>query len=227
MKRVLGIFAMLLLVCALAAGEESTAVIRVNGSPVTAQELREAMRLHDIQAALQCASFGYAYDLTDRLNTLDAMDKVVFDLELRLIIREQAEAMGVAELTEASEEAARAEAEAEWQRSREIVNSDNGLAFLPAGDYEPAPEDEENITRYLASFGLTEEVLLREARTRQVEEQLQAAVTAEMGEADDEARLMYYVDWILARFDSAEIEEDMAGIEKACFWLDAEAVPAE
>ena len=148
------------------------------------------------------------------------MDKVIFALEDRIVIRNLATEYGIA-LDENDLLAAREDADAEWQRYRDIAFSDNGMAYLPAGNYEPADDPEETVTRYFASFGLTWDVLLERSCDWLLEEKLQAAYTDGMEGTKDEL-LMAFVDWQLEVFDEYEIIEDEDAIEHliATLWDD-------
>ena len=85
--------------------------------------------------------------------------------------------------------------------------SENGLYFLPAGDFEQAEDPKENIRRYFASFGLTKETLAESMTRELVDEQLKAAVTAGMEGGEDDI-FMHYIDWILERYDESDITEN-------------------
>ena len=212
--------ALLALVCLLSQALAEEAVISVDGNEITRTELKQAVRLELFLGALQCAEYGYALDIVDPLTIEDEMDKVIFALEDRIVIRNLATEYGIA-LDENDLLAAREDADAEWQRYRDIAFSDNGMAYLPAGNYEPADDPEETVTRYFASFGLTWDVLLERSCDWLLEEKLQAAYTDGMEGTKDEL-LMAFVDWQLEVFDEYEIIEDEDAIEHliATLWDD-------
>ena len=199
----------------------SPAAVTVNGTVYTPDELENAMRLHLIEASLNCISNGYGYDVTDPLNIIDALDKVLFDMELRVVVMELAEEMEAAELSPEAEEAAQAEAHETWLGYLALANSEQGRAMLPAGEFEEVEGDTEgNLIRYLASWGLTEDVLVDDARYWMVEEQLKQAVAGTL--ADEDEQLDFYTDWLLEWYDQADIEESGVGVAEVVLNL---AVP--
>ena len=212
--------ALLALVCLLSQALAEETVISVDGNEITRAELKQAVRLELFLGALQCAGYGYALDIVDPLTIEDEMDKVVFALEDRIVIHNLAAEYGIA-LDEDDLLTAREDADAEWQQYRDIAFSDNGMAFLPAGDYEPADNPEENVTRYIASFGLTQDVLLERSCDWLLEEKLKAAYTDGLEGTPDEL-LMAFVEWQLEIFDQYEIIEDMDAIENliSTLWED-------
>ena len=148
--------------------------VTVDSHDVTQSELESAAVLYVFESALQCAGYGYAFDIMDPLNIEDEMDKLVFDLESWYVVQDLAESMGLYPLGEEAGAAAAANAEAVWEHYWEIAWSDNGMAFLPAGNYEYIEDDPDgNLIRYFASFGLTKDALLQEAIRDQTEEQHQ------------------------------------------------------
>ena len=212
--------ALLALLCLLSHAYAEEAILSVDGNEITRAELKQAVRLELFLGALQCAGYGYALDIVDPLTIEDEMDKVIFALEDRIVIRNLATEYGLA-LNEEDLRAAREDADAEWQQYRDIAFSDNGMAFLPAGDYEPADNPEENVTRYFASFGLTQDVLLERSCDWLLEEKLKAAYTDGLEGTPDEL-LMAFVEWQLEIFDQYEIIEDMDAIENliSTLWED-------
>ena len=216
-------FLALLLALTLAAGvccaEESflfDPALQVDDAVVSTAELEAAMRLHLIEASLSCASYGYALDAHDAITLLDAMDKVLWDLEYSLVIRAQAQARGVS-LTEEDRALAAETARSRWEEALDLVRADEENGFLPPGNYDWDPEDPEgNITRYLESFGFTLSALTEEEEGNLLSERLKEAVTGDMEDADGEARLNAFVDWLLERMDEASIEEDAMAVAEVC-----------
>ena len=200
--------------------------VTVNGTVIAPEELEDAMLRHQIRAALRCASYGYGYDMVDRLNIIDAMSKVLFDLEEEILIREQAEALGVDALSDREEEQARALAQEQWTEYLQIAGSENGMAFLPAGNYTVIRDDPQgSLAGYLSSFGLTEEWLYQEARGEIVEEKLMQAVTSHLSDAAEEEKLDYYVSWLLERRDQAAISENALAVAEVCLKLADTSLP--
>ena len=188
-------------------GSDPVALI-VDSHEVTQSELESAAVLSVFESALQCAGYGYAFDIMDPLNIEDEMDKLVFDLESWYVTQDLAASMGLYPPGKDAGDTAAENAEAAWEHYREIAWSDNGMAFLPAGDYESVEDDPDgNLVRYFASFGLTKEALLQEAIRDQTGEELKKAVTAFMTDESDEAVIDYYTDWFLAKMDERYIVE--------------------
>lgn len=183
--------------------------LSVGTHEVTGPELESAATLYIFEAALECAGYGYEFEILDRLNIEDEVDKLVFDLKSWYVAQDLAEGMGLYPLNEEAAAAAAAEAEAEWEHYREIAWSENGLAFLPAGIYQSVENDPEgNMLRYFASFGLTKNALYEEAVRKQTEEELKKAVTASMtGKSEDEI-INEYTDWFLEKMDEVTISEN-------------------
>ncbi len=192
----------------LPSGDDPTA-LTVNSHRITKSGLKSAAVLYMFESALQCAGYGYGFDTTDRLNIEDEMDKLVFDLELWYTARDLAESRGLYPLSAEAAAAAAENAEATWEHYRGIAWSDDGMAFLPAGNYQPEENDPEgNLDRYFASFGLTKEALLEKAILNQTDEELEKAVTASMGDRSRDEVIDYYTDWFLERMDEQEIVTD-------------------
>ena len=198
-------------------GDENDPVaLNVNGYEVTESELEAAARLYIFEGALQCAGYGYGLDIVDPLTIEDEMDKLVFDMERWYLSQDLAEGMGLYPLSDEATAEAVAEAEAAWQRYWDIACSDNGMAFLPAGDYQQVDGDDEgNLTRYFASFGLTRETLLDKAVLEQTCEELQKAISAGAPEMDDDALITWYADWFIAELQAADITENSDVIARA------------
>ncbi len=198
----------------------STVALTVDDVEITPQELEEAMRCHLFLSALQMSAYGHEYDTVDRDNIIDTLDKVLFDLELRIVIQDQAEQMGLDELTAGEYDQLWNDALEEWQSIRAQMYGDNAMAYLPAGDYRMIEDDPEgNITRYLASFGLTEDAVYYYLYDQLIEEKLQNAVTGDMDAAGSDDKISYYTDWLLERFWEADIHENGVGIAEVCFRL--------
>lgn len=206
--------ALLALVCLVSLGVAETLeeqpVLTVDGAVVTYAELRQAVRLELFIGALRCAGYGYALDIVDPLTIEDEMDKVIFDLENKAVIRRLAAENGIV-LTDEDLRKARETAEEEWRQYRAIINSDSGMAYLPAGRYVPSSDPEATVTRYMASFGLTEDVLFSRACDDRLSDKLQEACAAGMEGSEDDL-LMAYIDWTLAAFDEAEITLDASAV---------------
>ena len=171
MKKLTAILLILvLLLSALSAFAEDAddpAALVIGEHEVTRSELKDALTLYMFEAALSCAENGYGFDIVDRLNIEDEMDKLVFDMERWYVSEDLARGMDLYPLRMAAAVRAKVEAEERWTHYRGIAWSDNGMAFLPAGDYELREDDPEgNITRYFASFGLTKEALYQKAVCR-------------------------------------------------------------
>ena len=198
----------------------SFTAITVNGWDISPEELEQAMLCHLFQSAVNVSSYGHEYDITDRDNIIDTLDKVLFDLEIRAVIEDQAERLGVDELTEEEYDLLWNETQDSWQALRDALYGENAMAFLPAGDYHWVEGDDEgNITRYLASFGVTEDILYDMLYDQTLEQKLLEAVTADMENADEDEKLDVYTNWILERFWEADIHENGVGIAEVCFRL--------
>lgn len=198
----------------------ASVALTVDDIEFTPQELEEAMRCHLIQSVINVSDYGYEYDITDRDNIIDTLDKVLFDLEIRAVIQEQAEEMGLDDLTEEDYDGIWNEMEEEWQRICEKLISNNIMARLPAGNYYRAGDDAEaNITRYLASFGLTKETIFDDLYHYALEKKLKEAVTKDMEDASEDEKRAVYTDWLLERFWEADIHENGVGIAEVCFRL--------
>ena len=176
--------------------------ITVGDEKITADVLKDEIRLELIRSALECAGYGYEYDTVDPENIADRADTVAFDLELRAVVREQARKLGADVLTPEAEEAVEKEVQETWDRYTAIARSDNGMAFLPAGEYEPVEGNpEETLERYFASFGLTKDALRRIAAAEQTDTQVETVVIAGKGLKTRDEIIDYYTDWILERYD--------------------------
>lgn len=112
------LFCLLLALCVMtgiAFASEDTPVLTVNGQGmndiIISMELERSMAL----AAIRCASYGYDIDMTDPLTVADEMDKMLFDLELRTVVEQRAEAVGLDGFTQEEDAQALEAAEAEWQ----------------------------------------------------------------------------------------------------------------
>ena len=194
--------------------------LTVDDIEITPRELEEAMRRHLLQSAINVNSYGHEYDITDRDNIIDTLDKVLFDLEIRAVIQEQAEEMGLDDLTVEEYDGIWTSLEEEWQRIFDKLASDDMMARLPAGNYRKAENDPEgNITRYLASFGVTEETIFDDLYHQALEDKLKEAVTKEMEAASGDEKTEAYTDWLLERFWEADIHEYGVGIAEVCFRL--------
>lgn len=198
----------------------SFTAITVDGWEISPEELEQAMLCHLLQSAVNVSSYGHEYNITDRDNIIDTLDKVLFDLEIRAVIQHQAEQLDVDELTEEEYGQLWSETEASWQALRGALYGENALAFLPAGDYHWIEGDDDgNITRYLASFGITEDTLYDMLYDQLLEQKLLEAVTAPMENAGEDEKLAVYTSWILERFWEADIHENGVGIAEVCFRL--------
>ena len=182
---------------------------------VKASELEAETRLYLFMAALECAESGEEYYILDPENVDDRAYLAVMDIEERIANRILADEMGVAVLSDEDEESIRKSASEEWERYREIAWNDNGMAFLPAGDYDVVDGDPEgNITRYFASFGLTEEVLARIAREGLIADRIRESVTADLADKSRDEQINYYVQWYFRKLDEIGVEEDEDVIER-------------
>lgn len=198
----------------------SFTAITVNGWEISPEELEQAMLCHLLQSAVNASSYGNEYRITDRDNIIDTLDKVLFDLEIRAVIQEQAEQLGVDELTEEEYSQLWSDTQDAWQALRSEMYGENAMAFLPAGDYRMIEDDPEgNITRYLASFGITEDTLYDMLYDQLLEQKLLEAVTAHMENAGEDEKLDVYTSWILEKFWEADIHESGVGIAEVCFRL--------
>ncbi len=206
-------------------GDEPIALV-VNDHEMTSSELKSAATLYMFEAALQCASNGYGFDMLDALNIEDEMDKLVFDLEMWYTAQDLAESMGLYPLSEEAAAAAEASANATWERYCEIARSEAAHEFLPGGVYEHLEEDPEgNIVRYFAYFGLTKEALLQKAIWDQADNEVKKVITAPVADQSNDDIIMYYSDWFLAKMDEQYIVEDKMAI--ADVMLELEQDPGE
>ena len=212
MKRMFTIFLTVLMLLTVSCGtaedaadqkpEDTDIAITVGDEKITAAELKDEIRVELIRSALECAEYGYEYDTVDPENIYDRADIVAFDLELRAVVREQAKKLGVDVLTPSSEEAVEKKVQETWDQYAAIARSDNGMAYLPAGEYEPVDGNpEETIERYFASFGLTKDALRRIITAEQIDTQLETVVTAGKNLKARDEYVDYYTDWILQRYD--------------------------
>ena len=198
----------------------SPIALTVNGIVITPQELEEAMRSSLLQAALSVRANGHAYDMADRDNIIDTLDKVLFDLEIRTVIREQAEIMGLDDLTAEEYESLWNTAQEEWEQLCGRLSGSGVLNDLPKSVYRADPDDPEgNIIRCLASFGLTEDTLYAEQYDWLLEQKLMDAVAQDADPDDTDERIGVYTDWLLEQFDEADIYESGVGIAEVCFRL--------
>ena len=121
------------------------------------------------------------------------------------------------ELTDADRQHALEMAGEKWQHCRDIVIGETTYAFMPAGYFTVIPGDAEgNITRYLESFGLTQDVLYAEACNDILEQKLIEAVTEHLGDASDDEKTDFYSEWFTQWFNSADIREDGVGVAEVC-----------
>lgn len=191
------------------APEDDPAAFTVGGVRVTASELEAETRLYLFLAALECAEYGEDYYILDPENIDDRADLAVMDMEEHIANRILAEEASVGTLSAADEEAIRESAHEEWERYRGIAWSDYGMAFLPAGEYEFVDEDPEgNITRYFASFGLTEEALVRFAREDLISDRVRESVIAGLADKSRDDQINYYVQWYFRKLEEIGVEED-------------------
>ena len=227
MKKVLALLLMIAIACGMTcafaedgADEGERIALAVAGVETTAAELEAEIRLYMFMSALECAGEGEEYNILDPENIDDKTYYVVMDIEDRIADRILAEEAGIDTLTSDDEEALTEEANETWERYRAIAWSDDGMAFLPAGDYEVIDGDPEgNITRYFASFGLTEDVLLAQARAELIGNRLRAYVTDPLTDMSRDAKTEYYVQWRNDRFDELGVEEDPEVILLVMGWL--------
>ena len=209
------------------ADDRDLVALDVNGVKISAGELEAAVQLHMFRAAVQCAGYGYGYDIVDPLNIEDAMDKEIFEIERRILIRKLAEEAGIWPLNAEGEQAAEEAGHAEWDADMQIAMSMNGLAFLPAGDYEYVEGDDMgNLTRYMESFGLTENVLCEKAREDEANKQLKQKVMADRTDLSEDELIVEYAYWFMDQFEDMEITENADAIAMVMSWLDAD-VPAD
>ena len=202
--------------------------LTVDDHVMTQSELYEAARLYMFEAALSCAGYGYDFDMVDRLNIEDEMDKLLFDVELEWVERDQAESMGLYPLSAEAMAAAQQDADELWNEYWDIAMSDFGMAFLPAGNYQFVDGDDEgNLIRYFESFGLTKEAMLEEYVRYWTGEELKKAVTADMTDKSNDEIINYYSTWILGRMDTANIEENKVVIELVMDELGADSYDYE
>ena len=182
--------------------------IRIGDVILAPEELEEAMNRSLMLSALSAAERGFEYQITDHLNLIDTLDKVMFDLESAAVLRQQAIRLNVWP-TEEAYQTADEQGHAQWEAYLEIARSENGMAFLPAGNYETAEDDpEQTLLNYLASFGLTEDAVCSQYRDRLLDQYLKEAVTVLMTDATEDELIDYYTDWFIARFDETEIVEN-------------------
>ena len=197
----------------------SSVALTVNDTVITPQELEEAMRASLLRAVLSVRAYGHDYDMADRGNIIDVLDKVLFDLEIRIVIRDQAEIMGLDDLTAEEYESLWDSAQEEWEQLCAQLSGSGVLQDLPKGAYRMDPDDPEgNLIRCLASFGLTEDTLYTEQYDWLLEQKLMDAIAQEM-DADADDRTDVYTDWLVERFDEAEIYESGVGVAEVCFRL--------
>ena len=233
MKKVLAVLLMIAIACGMncafaedGADEGERIALAVAGVETTAADLEAEIRLYMFMSALECAGEGEEYNILDPENIDDKTYYVVMDIEDRIADRILAEEAGIDTLTSDDEEALTEEANETWERYRAIAWSDDGMAFLPAGDYEVIDGDPEgNITRYFASFGLTEDVLLAQARAELIGNRLRAYVTDPLTDMSRDAKTEYYVQWRNDRFDELGVEEDPEVIVLVMGWLAEDSSP--
>ena len=213
-KLVLAALAVAMLLAALcgAAAEEATesdpVAFSVGDVQVTASELEAETRLYLFMAALECAEYGEDYYILDPELIDDRADLAVMDIEEHIANRILADDAGVGTLSPDDEEAVRESAHEEWERYRAIAWSENGMAFLPAGDYEVVDGDPEgNITRYFASFGLTEEVLVRFAREELISDRVRESVIEGLSDKSRDEQINYYVQWYFRKLEEIGVTE--------------------
>ncbi len=176
---------------------------------VTASELEAETRLYLFVAALECAEYGEDYDILDPENIDDRADLAVMDFEEHIANRILAGEAGIGTLSPSDEESVRDEAHEEWERYQGIAWSEKNMAFLPAGDYEMIDGDPEgNITRYFASFGLTEEVLVRFAREELIANRVRESVTETLTDMSRDEQIDYYVRWYFRKLDEIGVAEN-------------------
>lgn len=179
----------------------------VGESVISSEELKEDTQSRLLRSALYFAAQGRDYDVIDPVTILDAMSKSLFDLEQREVIFVQALALGAGPLTAEEEAQAAREAAALMAEYRQTAARGEVSAHLPAGEFDYIEGDPEgNLDRYLDSWGLTEERLYNEIYGRMLEEKLEAIVAAEI--EDEDEKIDFYTDWILARAEEAPIRED-------------------
>lgn len=215
MKKIIALLTALALLltafCAFSEGEDDPddpAALIVNSHEMSRSELKDAATLYLFESALSCAGYGYGFDILDPLNIEDDMDKLVFELESWYTTLDLAQSMGLYPLDAEAEAAAAQAAEETWQQYRAVAWSDDGMAYLPAGNYQYREDDPEgNITRYFASFGLTKEAVLEEAVRDQTHEELKKAVTAGLTDMTEDEIIAWFADWFLDKMDEQYIVE--------------------
>ncbi len=182
--------------------------LTVGSHEFSRSELKSAATLYIFEAALSCAGYGYGLDTVDPLTVEDEMDKLVFDMERWYVAQDLAEEIDLYPLDMDGVIAAAADADETWERYLRIAWSENGMAFLPAGDYQPVEDDPNgNLIRYFASFGLTREALLRKAILEQTYAELKKEVTSSMTDLSDEEILNEFTDWFHEKMEEAYIAE--------------------
>ena len=198
----------------------SSVAVKVDDAAVFPEELEEVMRRRLFLAALEVTARGFAYDTVDRDNIIDMLDKTLFDLEFDAVLRNQAEKLGLDDFTDAEYDQMWNEAEEAWRAVYAQMYGENALAFLPAGDYEMIEGDDEgNVVRYLASFGVTEESFFDEMYLERLDAKLQDSVTRSMENASEDEKTSFYIDWLSDRFDEADIHEYGTAVAEVCFRL--------
>ena len=229
MKRI-SCLALILLLCMTAcagrAEEEffvmESAVTLFGDQSISTAALKKEMTRQQLILALSYAAEGREYDIMDSLNILDLVSKVLFDMEQSAMIRNliKLQEPEDREVTAEEEAQLRAQAKAEWEEYRAVARSENGMAFLPAGNYVPVPDDpEETITRYFESFGLTEESLYQDALNAALDQKLMQAETAFLEDATEDEKFDYYTDWLLNWFSLAGVQEDPLAVAEVCLRL--------
>jgi len=180
----------------------------VNGTQVETEELESAMKRALIEAVLDCASRGYAYDIMDHLNIIDELSKVMFDMEMDLVIREQAQLNGIT-LDEDDRARAQEAAHEAMEHFLEIASSESVMPFMPAGAYERRDNDPQgNLNRYLESFDLTEAALYEDEVTAILDEKLCLAAAGDLAGKTEEEKLVLFSDLHLLWYNDADIREN-------------------
>ena len=191
------------------ADESDPAAFSVGDTQVTASELEAETRLYLFMAVLECAEYGEDYDIMDPENVDDRAYLAVMDMKERIANRIIMEEEGIAPLSADEEKEAAENGREEWERYRKIAWSDNGLAFLPAGDYEIIDGDPEgNITRYFASFGLTEAGLEAYAREEMIGNKVREYVIGALADMTSDQKIEYYIKWYNQKLDEIGISEN-------------------
>ncbi len=198
----------------------SSVAVKVDDAVIFPEELEEVMRRRLFLAALEVTARGFAYDTVDRDNIIDMLDKTLFDLEFDAVLRNQAEKLGLDDFTDAEYDQMWNEAEEAWRAVYAQMYGENALAFLPAGDYEMIEGDDEgNVTRYLASFGVTEESFFDALYLERLDAKLRDSVTRPMEHAPEDEKTSFYINWLADRFDEADIHEYGTAVAEVCFRL--------